>query len=262
MKKGILVYTKEDAKINKWFISHLSDELKNFGAEIELFIYDGRGKLPENIDFCVNRSRFCCVNEELERKGIRCFNNAKTVKTANDKWLTYLLCREFEIPVMETRTIENGFAGEFPYVIKSRNGHGGSEVFLLEDEEQQKTLELKNPLGYIVQKMCSSPGTDVRVYTLGGKIRAAVKRTSKNDFRSNFSLGGKVELFTPTKEQTDMILKLQNALCTDYAGFDFILHNGKWVLNEIEDAVGARMLYSLVDFDIVKEYAKYISERI
>ena len=40
------------------------------------------------------------------------------------------------------------------------------------------------------------------------------------------------------------------------------MHNGKWVLNEIEDAVGARMLYSLADFDIVKEYAAYIAERL
>lgn len=262
MKKGILFYTETDANLNKWFISHITEEAKELGADIELCIYDGTPKPFADADFCINRTRFSYISEDFEQKGIRSFNNSRTIKTANDKWLTFKLCQKLGIPVMETKIADDFENVKFPFVLKSRNGHGGSEVLLIENDEQLKNAEFNNQSGYIMQNVCSDRGIDVRVYTLGGKAVATVKRTSENDFRSNFSLGGKVELFTPEKEQLLMIEKLQSELNTDYAGFDFIMHNGKWVLNEIEDAVGARMLYSLCDSDIIRDYAKYIAERI
>ena len=39
----------------------------------------------------------------------------------------------------------------------------------------------------------------------------------------------------------------------------FVFNSGKIVFNEIEDSVGARMIYSLTDIDIIKEYCNYIS---
>jgi len=48
----------------------------------------------------------------------------------------------------------------------------------------------------------------------------------------------------------------------DMVGIDFILDdNGNLVFNEIEDVVGARMLYQCSDIDIVKEYLSYISKK-
>ena len=51
---------------------------------------------------------------------------------------------------------------------------------------------------------------------------------------------------------------LQRLYTTPLTGFDFILDNGRWVLNEVEDVVGARMLYSLCDHDIGKSFIEYI----
>ena len=36
----------------------------------------------------------------------------------------------------------------------------------------------------------------------------------------------------------------------DFAGIDLIFHEGRPVLNEIEDVVGSRMLYAHTDLDI------------
>lgn len=262
MKKGILIYKAEDAKVNEWFISHLTEKIKKNNIQLDLFIEDGKTEIPENIDFCINRSRNSSVNEALEMKGVRCFNNKQTVEIANDKWLTYLLCKEEKISVMETEKADNFSTCKFPAVVKSRNGHGGSEVFMLNSEEDLVKMDFSNPFGYIFQKPCSCIGVDVRIYVLGTEIITAVKRSSDTDFRSNFKLGGNVELFTPDDEQLLIIEKLQKKLNTDYVGFDFIMHNGHWVLNEIEDAVGARMLYQLCDIDIIEKFADYITERI
>ena len=39
-----------------------------------------------------------------------------------------------------------------------------------------------------------------------------------------------------------------------------IYNNGRPVVNEIEDAVGTRMLYSLTDIDPVREFVVHIAE--
>jgi glutathione synthase/RimK-type ligase-like ATP-grasp enzyme len=41
-------------------------------------------------------------------------------------------------------------------------------------------------------------------------------------------------------------------------GVDFIFHKGELVFNEIEDAVGTRMLYMHTDMDIVRDYLDFI----
>ena len=264
MNKGLLLYTQNDARVNTWFIEHLIDESKTRGIELTFreFAPDlfANGTDWDQYDFCINRTRFASVNKELEAKNIRCYNNLRTVTVANDKWLTFLLCRELGIPTADTLELKDPESLGFddPFIIKSRNGHGGSEVFWISGKDDMNKIELANAGGYIVQKPVSEPGVDVRVYVLGDQVIAGVKRTSQTDFRSNFSLGGQVELFSPTNEQLAIIEKLQKNIAADYAGFDFILHEGRWILNEIEDAVGARMLYSLCNYDIGEKFIEHI----
>ncbi|MBQ8001629.1 MAG: hypothetical protein IJ298_10650 [Ruminococcus sp.] len=266
--RGLLVYTQEDAQVNRWFIGHLIDIAKEAGVELSLVIHNDGSDFHladyDSVDFCINRSRLSIVNKVLEEKGIPCFNNFDTVNIANDKYKTYCLCRELSVPVMDTclysREAVECFG--FPCVLKSVSGHGGSEVYWLESAEDLEELELSEEKQWILQKPASCTGVDVRIYVLGGKPVAAVRRSSSESFRSNYSLGGKAELFELHQEQLQAINALQSKLRTDYAGFDFILHQGHWVLNEIEDAVGARMLYSLTDTDIARDYMEYIINRL
>ena len=63
---------------------------------------------------------------------------------------------------------------------------------------------------------------------------------------------------TPTNDMISTINKLHTALDFDFVGVDFIRNGGRWVLNEIEDVVGTRMLYSLTDIDAADRYIEYI----
>lgn len=265
MMKGLLLYTGNDAGVNQWFIEHLKEVAKTKGMELDFAIFD-RDFFANDMDrfhqydFCINRTRISGVNAFLEADHIRCYNNGKTVAVANDKWRTFLLCKELGIPTVDTVQFDASDDAEleYPFIIKSRNGHGGSEVFWINDKKDLQSLAFSNPKGYIAQKPVSDIGVDVRIYVLGDRPIAGVKRTSSVDFRSNFSLGGQVELFSPTQEQLAIIDKLQKRIAADYAGYDFILHEGKWILNEIEDVVGARMLYSLCNYDIGEAFMDYI----
>ena len=96
---------------------------------------------------------------------------------------------------------------------------------------------------------------------MGGRVIASVLRTSKTDFRSNFSLGGEAALVEAPPEVLNMALKLSDYLLADYIGVDFIKDHGKWIVNEVEDAAGARMLYSLTDLDAADMYMCHICEK-
>lgn len=261
---GWLIYDRAGAERNAWFIHRLIEKAKEYGLDLQL-------KLSSALDlnsppaFAIVRTIDCTINLALEAQGVRVFNNYQTAKTANDKWETYQVAKSLGIPVMDTALAEDGIGRfSYPCVLKSREGHGGSEVFLVKNEEEarERFLELQ-AIGKscILQKKCACAGKDVRVYVIGGEIVAAVLRSSDCDFRSNFSLGGKVEPFAPTLEQRKIVKTLHEHLKTDYVGVDFIEDESGWVLNEIEDSAGARMLYSCTEIDIIEKFVFYLADR-
>ena len=115
----------------------------------------------------------------------------------------------------------------------------------------------------VAQEKVGNRNSDLRVYVIGNKILASVLRESNEGFRANFSLGGNVSLYDLSDDEKKLINNIIDLFDFDMVGIDFILDdNGNLVFNEIEDVVGARMLYQCSDIDIVKEYLSYISKKI
>lgn len=261
--RGLMLYTFSDAEKNRWFIRQMQQEGARRGHLLSLYLVDKQwGERDFSAcDFCINRSRISSISHEAEVLGKISVNNEKTVRITNDKWLTYLALKKLELPCMDT--FLPGDEPEYPFVVKSRGGHGGSEVFLVRNDDEYRAVQEKlGDTPCILQAFCDEPGVDVRAYVMGGRVMAAVKRTSDTDFRSNFSLGGQVGLFALNREQQKAVRLLQKALDSDYIGVDFIRHQGQWVVNEVEDAAGARMLYSLTKVDFVSQYWDQIEKRL
>ncbi|MCR5619528.1 MAG: ATP-grasp domain-containing protein [Lachnospiraceae bacterium] len=263
-KCALLVYAKEDIEKNRWFIDRLTSLFKERGVDLLLKTPEDHSTAADPL-FVINRSRDPYVSAYYEERGIRSFNNSETVRIGNDKLSEYGLFKKLGLPVMETvcgNTPSERIPFSFPVIVKERAGHGGSGVFRAEDpEELSRILEGKEPSRYMIQEMCDEPGIDVRLYILGGQVVAAVKRTSENDFRSNFSLGGSAEATEPCEEMISAARAVCKALKPDYIGLDLIRNKGGWVANEIEDAAGARMLYSQTDIDIALLYVCHICEK-
>ena len=264
---GLLIYDSIGAKRNEWFINSLISNFRNKNIDLELTIIDNEEiKKIENIDFAIVRTIAPKINSILEDTGIRVFNNFNTALIANDKWKTYLLCKSLEVPTMPTyQDIRSVDLHKFPYIIKSCNGHGGTEVFWLDN--LGKLISMKNYFQsldkkFIIQKPCSELGKDMRIYVMGNEIIASVLRYNPNSFKSNYSIGGKVQKVNPTNYHMDIVKKIISYLKSDYIGIDFIFDNGKWVLNEIEDVVGARMLYEVTHIDIANKYCSYIKSNL
>ncbi len=273
--QGILMYTPEDASRNRWFIEQLCQYAESEGLSLRLCLVNGgdpRKPFDENADaaFVVNRSRFALYSIwARDILHIPCFNSAYVTGITNDKYLTYLEMHcDHGIPMAETWQISRHKPLPelaYPLVAKPADGHGGEGVAWIQDkaslEKYKKQYDAAHPeptYPFLVQKPVQT-GWDVRIYVLGSDIYAAVLRTSDSDFRSNFSLGGHAEVIEPDDDMRDLVHRIQKIMPLDFAGVDLLKdQNGSYLLGEIEDAVGCRMLYQLTDLDPAKDYIRHI----
>ena len=256
MLSGLIVYSKVDGDKNTWFIETCQKRL--FAHEGVLLYKDENEVLDyvkkNHVDFVIYRARNFHIVEQLESLGIKCFNNSLTNKVANNKYLTYQFLTNLNIPCLKSNLSNDKL--QYPFVMKSIDGHGGNEVFLINEKSEISKHQLSSK-NYIYQEFYENDG-DLRLYVLNKKVFGAVLRKNKNDFRSNFSLGGEVLSIKPEQEIVDTAIKIASALEADYIGVDFLKVKGEWLVNEIEDPVGARMLYKACGIDAATLFSDYV----
>lgn len=238
--KGVLIYSEKEAVRNTFAIEKFKENLN-----IDLVNPDFRG----NADFVINRTNDYKIGKYFEEKEIRVFNPSKLSRLANDKQYCYEFMAQNGIPIMPIDYTKT------PVVKKPVDGHGGQDVVLLDKAEPFE----KN---YVYQMPCDTLGKDLRVWAIGGEIIAAILRESETDFRSNFCLGGSATVYQLSDTQKVLVKKVISLMDSDYIGIDFLFHSGQLVFNEIEDTVGARMIYEKTDIDIIRLYCDYIKKEM
>jgi len=282
--KGWLLYNRADAKRNEGYIAFHKEEGKKLNMQIELLYIEEiefgvknkkwymlyQGQSMQTPDFAIVRMNYPLLSRQLELLGIPVFNNSFVASVCNDKAQTYQYVAKAGIPMVDSRFVHKKFLMDSlntlprPFVVKSVSGHGGQQVFLI-DEETKDVLPFYNQLDdhVVIQPLTGSKRQDLRVYVVGNEIVAAVLRTGQDGFKSNFSLGGKAEYFELEKEEKEMVEKVMDLFDFGLAGIDFIMgDHGELLFNEVEDVVGSRMLYSCTDINIVALYLAYIKKRL
>ncbi|MDO5862309.1 MAG: ATP-grasp domain-containing protein [Thermoplasmata archaeon] len=247
MRSCWIVYDRMDLDANRFFADRLRTRAEELGMEARIVV---NGSLPDGKpDLLINRGRDWKLSAGYEMIGTLVSNPAEACRIGNDKLETYLMARRLGIPHMQFSRPGETLPPGPPWVVKSRIGHGGSEVFLAgsRDEVGRLCSSMGDRLP-LVQAM-ADPGADMRVYVLGGRILAAALRTSGTDFRANRSLGGRAEICAVPEDVRRMVEDVCADIRPDLAGIDFVFSDGRAYLNEVEDAVGTRMLYELTDLD-------------
>lgn len=234
-------------------------------------------------DTVINRTRDFKVSQFYENHGVKVYNPAYLTYIGNNKYeaVKYLSEHLTDTVKEQKWTARTWFIKSDKLldmvatnlkcpskdtVIKSVDGHGGMEVFLLKagDSFEKRRDIADRLLGHdcIVQEKIDSNSSDIRVYIIGGKIYAAMIRTGKDSFRSNYSLGGSAEEYKLNSAQKSYVIEFVKALGGSrigMAGIDFILtKDGKLLFNEVEEMAGSRMLYERTSYDIVKDYVHWI----
>lgn len=283
MYQGWLVYDRAGAEYNKQYIQMHKEEGKKMGIAIQLIlseditigVKEGRtvvhylGQQTEKPDFVICRTIYPFLSAMLEQAGYRVFNSAKVAEIANDKAKTYAYLADKEIPMVDSWFVKNAQLKdvlqtlEDGWVIKAADGHGGQQVFQMKAGRENEIMEKISHSDVVIQPFVKGAGKDVRVYVLGEEILACVCRTATNGFKSNFSLGGSVELYELSEKERQLAEKIISQFSFGLVGIDFLIdENGEFLFNEIEDVVGARMLYQLTDINLVGKYLEFIIERI
>lgn len=273
-----LIYDRDNIPRNQFFIDRWLEagREKRFEVsvvtreEISFGIRDSRLFLsalsqPQLPGCAVMRANDPLLSRHLEGMGIPVFNNARIAHLCNDKRLTHQLVSGL-FPMMDTVFLHPGETVSpfpFPVVVKAARSNGGRQVYLAQDDAAfRQALANIAPDDALVQPLCDTPGKDVRVYMLGNQVVKAMMRVSASDFRSNLGLGAATHPFDPGEEALELARHFAENLDAGLIGVDFLFHQGRLMFNEIEDAVGTRMLYALGERDIVRDYLAFILNKL
>ncbi|MGM9551025.1 MAG: RimK family alpha-L-glutamate ligase [Clostridia bacterium] len=254
-----LIYDRYEAERNRRYINFYFEKCKEKNIDIELkIVEDGI-----NFDFlpqcAIVRTMNPTLSEKLEKCGVKVFNSSFISRVANDKWNTYEYLKDKGVALAETFLVTEDFTPPFyPMVLKPAMGKGGRDVEIVNNYDEFLSYRKRVREKTIAQRVVSDKGKDLRVYVIGNKIIKGMLRISDSDFRSNFCLGGRAEVYNISPTEEKEIQRVMDQFDIGYAGLDFIFDNGKIIFNEMEDVVGARMLYTYTDVDIVDEYLNYI----
>ena len=283
--KGWLIYEAEHAKKNRAFIEWFLDEARELDIELdfilqtsisfgvrnnELAILLDGAQLMEAPDFVIMRNIDPLFNEQLECLGIPCFNSHLVSVICNDKAKTHQYLAGQGVPMLDTFfiTADELLTGNlplpFPFVIKTRTGRGGGDVFMVEDSDQLQAVHAElSARSIILQPLAGSPGKDLRVYVLGSEIVGAVLRSNQTSFKANFTLGGQAEAYILNEWELTVVNKIIQQFDFGLVGIDFLFdENGCLLFNEIEDVVGCRTLCLTSDINIVKRYLEFILKKL
>lgn len=288
-----LIYEKEEGEKNLGFIRLFQEAGKEAGISF-FFVSKEEYQKRELPELVLNRTRDAKVSLWYEKRGVRVVHGSRLVSIGNDKWKTIQYIREYDrkrgvlhsdnLPVLrEGRLPDTIFLPKFQkelfrkevweqgwhkgedLILKSVDGHGGSEVFLLPCTEIWRNFpEMVTAFDFlsgkdcIVQERIKSDAKDLRIYVMGNRIYHAMLRTGTRDFRSNYSLGGTAESYELSESErrtVEAYLEAFSGLELELCGLDFIVaEDGSLVFNELEEMVGCRMLYEYTDKEIVRDF--------
>ena len=296
-----MIYDKTGFDRNSTFVEMFAERGKPYNIDVKAVLdTEYLSLLKKGIRPCAVLVRAICpsINAEFEKRKIPVWNSSFVSGICNHKGKTreYLKDTVFCTPTVSCNSdkvneilgcsaeevrqylLENmDFSSKFneqekkricsakDFVIKTADGHGGSEVYSFRNEAA-KLKKVLRETDYVIQPMLpvGKESSDMRVYVLKDQIYAAILRHSDKDFRANFSRGGKVKVVfkdqIPQKEVEAILKKFSFGM----AGIDFIFEeDGTPVLSEIEDVAGTRMLYRCCpELDIVADYMKEIQKML
>ena len=133
--------------------------------------------------------------------------------------------------------------GGTPLIIKVARGTHGNGVVLAETKKAAQAVMQAfyvEGVNFLVQEFIEeSAGTDIRVFVVGGKVVASMKRQSlDDDFRSNLHQGGKGTPVKLTDEERKAAQKAAKAMGLPICGVDMMRSSHGPVVLEVNASPG------------------------
>jgi ribosomal protein S6--L-glutamate ligase len=116
----------------------------------------------------------------------------------------------------------------------------------------------------LIQKYIEeSNGEDIRIFVVGNKVIASMKRTSAVDeFRSNVHRGGFTEAIEPTAKEQYIALNATKHLGLGVAGVDIIRSKNGPLLIEVNASPGLQGIEVATGVNIAKEIILFVEKNV
>lgn len=207
----------------------------------------------------------------MEKNGFSTVNNRICVEVCSDKYRTMLRLGEEDVQVPRTLLIQDELTLErllpqieFPCVVKTLAGSEGVGVFIAESKMNlvsvlQTIWKIEEYTEVIVQDFIEADG-DIRALFIGGEYTAAMKRLKiKDDFRSNFSLGGETEQYELSDKEIELCKKVVKIVDGDIVGVDYMTdEKGEIFVLEANSSPGTTGITETSKVDVVGKIIDYL----
>jgi RimK family alpha-L-glutamate ligase len=213
---------------------------------------------------------------QFERLSVPVINDSASVGTVADKLATSQALAQAGLSIPKTVLVNGDVDVDliekeigFPCVVKATSGSRGKTVYLCESRkifdglmELLSSIALKKTL--IIQEFVDAqPGTDLRVWVIGGKCVVAMKRKGVDgDFRANISQGGSAELFEINEEIDYLARETARVLGLQIAGVDLLFDRDGYKICEANSSPGFKGMDKFCEQDMAQRIVDYVRFKI
>jgi len=223
-----------------------------------------------------NMTRYgSAIVRQLEMQGVYSASSSIAIARSRDKLRSLQLLAKAGVGIPKTVVSRNSTdiddlldkLGGTPVIIKLARGTHGNGVVLAESKKAAKSvlqaLYITNEDGtnVLLQEFIEeSAGTDIRVFVVGGRVVASMKRQSlDDDFRSNLHKGGEGTSVKLTDEERKTAIKAARALGLNIAGVDLMRSKRGPLVLEVNASPGFG-IEKVTGRDVASSIIEYIEQ--
>ncbi len=213
------------------------------------------------------------VVRQFEMMGVFCANESQAITRARDKLrcLQLLARKGLGLPVTSfahsTKDIDGliNIVGGAPLVIKLLEGTQGIGVVLAENAAAARSvIEAFRGLdaNILVQEFIrEAQGSDIRAFVIGGKVVAAMQRTSApGEFRANLHRGGKANVIKLSPEERSTAVRAAKTMGLNIAGVDILRSNHGPVVIEVNSSPGLEGIEKATGTDVAGAIVQFVEK--
>jgi len=205
----------------------------------------------------------------LERLGVAVVNPVEALLAARDKLRTSTLLAAAGVPtpgcssVPRARDASRALADTGPAVAKPLFGSLGEGLFRCEGRAGRAALaRAAAGAPHLVQTFVPPGGTDLRLFVVGGRVEACVRRSAPpGEWRSNAARGSASVAAVPRPDWVRTAVEAARALGLVFAGVDLALEDGRPTVLEVNGFPSFRALQAATGTDVPAAVAREVARR-